>query len=575
MPRFPRALRVAALMAACLAIARPTLAERPLPGKPSAAPVPRLVALVRGPLARAGGGPARAAALRDALAPAAATLARHGLEVEPGPASRRAGLALVRLAARGPGLDAAAAAADLSATGAFAAVAPEFRVQLFDTRPNDPDLALQWFVDHGDSADVELPGAWDVARGDTGVVIAILDTGVDLGHPDLAAQIWTNRGEIAGNGLDDDGNGFADDVHGWDFGDGDADANPAPTFDALGMDVGFHGTFCAGIAAAATDNAEGIAGAGWACRLLPLKVSNAAGEITSDALAAAMLYAVDAGASVMSLSLGAAAAPGVPEFFQPLVDAADSAGVLVVAAAGNDGGDQPTYPAANDGVLAVGATDPAGARASFSNFGAWVDLAAPGALMWSALCRNYELDVLSQILYLYLFGWDGVRPYMFGDGTSFACPLVAGVAGLVRARFPTLSPAAVRARLVATGDPVAYDQPIGPKLNAWRAVHAPPLAVAAAAADDARWTAIAPNPARGAVALAFALPRPTAARVTVLDAAGRRVRTLADGPHAAGAHALRWDGRDAAGREVAPGVYLVRLEAGAARDTRRVVRVGR
>lgn len=553
---------VALALAALVVAGRPgaTLAEEAAAGQP------RIVAIVRGTW--------NADPRPDAArARAAAVLAARGLDARVVAAGRRAGLALVRLDARDPGLDVPAAVAALRATGAFVAVAPAFRVRLHDTLPNDPDLLYQWHVDNGDSADVELPGAWDVARGDTGTVIAILDTGVDLGHPDLAAQVWTNAGEVPANGLDDDANGYADDVHGWDFGEGDADPSPGPVFDPLGIDVGFHGTFCAGIAAAATDNGEGIAGAGWNCRILPLKVSNALGEITSDALGAAILYAIDAGASVISMSLGAPGDPGVPEFFQPLMDAADAAGVLTVAAAGNDGLDVPSYPAANDRVLAVGATDPLRERASFSNFGAWVDIAAPGSLMWSSICRNYELDELSQLIYLLLFSWDGVRPYMYGDGTSFACPLVAGVAGLVRARFPAMTPGQVRDHLVATGDPVPFDAPIGPLLNAWRAVQTPLVSVAGADPRTARWTAVAPNPAAGPVTLAFELSRATPVRLEVLDVAGRRVRRLADGVLPPGAHTARWDGRDDGGRAAPPGVYVAALEAEGVRLVRRLVRL--
>ncbi len=258
------------------------------------------------------------------------------------------------------------------------------------------------------------------------MVIGIMDTGVDLGHPDLASQIWSNPGEVPGNGVDDDGNGYVDDVKGWDFGNGDADPNPEPLFenlDSFVIDVGFHGTFVAGIAAAATGNLEGIAGAGWNCRILPLKVSNSAGEITSEAVGAAFLYATALHVPVLNMSLGGPGDPGVPEFFQALVDGASAAGVLCVAAAGNDGSETPSYPAGCTGVLAVGATDVNNVRADFSNWGGWVKVGAPGAMMWSAICRNYDVDETSQILYFYFFGWDLERPYMYGDGTSFACPL--------------------------------------------------------------------------------------------------------------------------------------------------------
>ncbi len=528
-------------------------------------------ALTLGPDGRARAREARVGAVLDALG---ITSARPLATM----AGDRAGFRTRFLALHSarPDFDPVRAAEALRATGAFRAVCPDYRLELYLTWPNDPDWPLQWYADDGDAASIRLQAAWDVARGDTGVVIAILDTGVDTGHPDLAAKIWHNPGEIPGNGLDDDGNGFADDTTGWDFGMNDADPNPEYTMDPSGLDVGFHGTFCAGIAAAGTDNGVGIAGAGWGCRLMPIKASHPDSGLRVAAVAEGFAYAAAQGADVLSLSFGAPGEPGVPEFFQALVDAADAAGVLCVAAAGNEGDSTRNYPAACANVLAVGATDDADARASFSQWGDWVDVAAPGALMWSTICRNYVLSDLDQIFYMYFFGWDGERPYMYGDGTSFACPLVAGVSGLVRARFPALTPGQVAAHLVATGDVVAYDYPVGVKVNAYRAVSTMPVGVEAAALPTAlRLEAPAPNPSRGEVRFGLALPSDGAVRVEVFDVAGRLVRTLAAGPRPAGTHALSWDGRDAEGRPVAGGLYLVRAATPAGTAQRKLVRLGR
>jgi subtilisin family serine protease len=475
-----------------------------------------------------------------------------------------------------PGFDPAQAALALTATGAFRAVSPNYRFGLFITQPNDVYLPYQWYVDDGDVADVRLPYAWDVERGDTSVVIAILDTGVDTSHPDLASRIWRNQGEVAGNGLDDDGNGLVDDVQGWDFGVGDNDPKPQYTSDASGIDVGFHGTFCAGIAAAATDNAEGIAGAGWNCRLMPLKVAHPDSGITSEAIAAAFLYAVDKGASVVSMSFGGPGDPGVPEFFQTLVDMATQAGAVCVAAAGNDGDSTRVYPAACDHVLAVGATDYSNARAEFSNWGPWVDVAAPGSAMWSTICQNYAFTDLDQLIYVFFFGWDGANPYMYGDGTSFACPLVAGICGLVRARFPSLTPELVIQHMITTGDAVAYDLPIGVKVNAFRAVTSVPTAVRLEARAPAlSLSGAAPNPMAAAGAIRFSLLFPARARLTLFDASGRKVRALVDAELEAGPHAVRWDGRNDAGALVATGVYFVRLENGGSALHSKVILIAR
>jgi subtilisin family serine protease len=389
-----------------------------------------------------------------------------------------------------------------------------------------------------------------------------MDTGVDLGHPDLASQIAVNPGEIPGNGIDDDSNGLVDDVTGYDFGNDDPDPNPEPLFDEIGLDIGFHGTFVAGVAAAATDNTEGIAGAGWNCRLLPLKVSNTAGELTVEAITAAFGYAADRGVSVLNMSLGGHDRPGVPEYFQALVDMADAAGVLCVAAAGNDGADSLSYPAACDRVLSVGATDIENMRAEFSNFGSWVRVAAPGASLFSTICRNYTVDDLSQLFYIFFFGWDGENPYMFGDGTSFACPLAAGACGLVRHRFPTLTPQQTLQHILVTGDSIAYDQPIGPKLNAFRAVSIGVTAVGAEAPSALAFARGRPNPFRLSTALRFNTAAAGPVTLGIYDTAGRLVRTLLDGVIPAGPHASVWDGADTGGEPVAAGLYFARLESG-------------
>jgi len=504
-------------------------------------------------------------------------LRRHGLDRARGvgpvarPGTPRFGERIWLLSSERPGFDPVAAARALQATGAVRAACPNYRFSLFSTTPDDLYLIYQWYVDDSGYADVGLPFAWDVETGDPSVVIAIMDTGVDTGHPDLSAKIWHNPGEIAGNGIDDDGNGLIDDFEGWDFGTNDKNPNPERTADASGIDVGFHGTFCAGIAAATTNNGEGIAGAGWNCRIMPLKVSHPVEGITAEAIAGAFAYAADEGASVLSMSFGGPGDPGVPEFFQALVDIATLSGTLCVAAAGNDGDSVPAYPAACENVLAVAATDFDNARASFSNWGEWVDVAAPGGLMWSTISRNYQVTVLDSLLYVFLFNWDTVNPYMFGDGTSFACPLAAGVCALVRSRFPGLTPQLVARHVVATGDAVAYDNPIGPKLNALRAVSLLPTSVATLPRAPTIAVHAAPNPIVGAGSIRFGLAAEGRARVALYDAGGRHVRQLADGRFAAGPHALPWDGRNDRGSPLAAGVYFVRLETPDAIVTSKVV----
>ncbi len=510
--------------------------------------------------------------------PVAAILQKHGLDrfaylyqAEPAKALHRRYLEL--LSSR-PDFDPEAAASELRATGLFRAVIPNYYVRVLSTIPNDPLVPQQWHIHSPGGADIHLPEAWDLARGARTTTIAIMDTGVDYTHPDLAATIWTNPGEIPDNGVDDDGNGFIDDVFGWDFGGNDSVPLPEPTIDpTLGLDIGFHGTHVAGIASAVTNNGEGGAGASWGCSIMALKVSDpVTGEIPDAAVAAAFVYASDMHADVLSMSFGAPGDPGVPEFFQTLVDDATASGVLCVAAAGNDVTSTLSYPAASNGVLAVVATDETNARADFSNFGPWVDAGAPGSQILSSICQNYEIDFLSQLFYILFFGWDGVSPYMLADGTSMACPLAAGVCALVKSQVPSLSPQQLAQVIIDNGDVVPYDQPIGKKVNAFKAVQAvvartgvepgptpPPPQPAGGRAIGL--VDIVPNPSNPRTAIRFALARPGSVRAEVFDVAGRHVRRLLDGALQAGLHQVVWDGADQSGRTVASGVYTVRVES--------------
>jgi subtilisin family serine protease len=271
------------------------------------------------------------------------------------------------------------------------------------------------------------------------------------------------------------------------------------------------------------------------------------------------------------MSFGTARQPGVPEFFQALVDQANAAGVLCVASAGNDGTGDVNYPAGCTGVLSVGSTEPDNTRSSFSNWGPTVRIGAPGSSMWSALCRNYVIDDFSQLFYEVFFLWDGFNPYMYGDGTSFAAPLASGVCALARAQHPSWGPQEVMSQVIASGDVVAFDEPIGPKLNAARAV-GPSLLAAAPAASDARLAA-APNPFVRQMTARFALAEGEHARLDIYDCGGRRVRRLIDGDLAPGDHEITWDGTDERGRRAPVGVYFVELTRPAGRQGLRIVRL--
>jgi len=490
--------------------------------------------------------------------PARRALSAHGL-VESRRFAAHGRTRVLRAAPGSANADVEAAGRALVAAGIARAAAPNLVLDLALT-PNDPLLPSQWYLGTT-SAGIRARNAWDLETGDPSVVIGIIDTGVDLGHPDLMNNIWENPGEIPGNLFDDDGNGFVDDIHGWDFSTNDADPNPVFAVDSLlGLDTGFHGTFAAGIAAGEGNNGLGIAGVAWGCRIMPLKVSDVNTEITLDAVTAAFEYAIDNGASVLNMSF-AGTNPILQPFFQPLVNDAVAADIVCVAAAGNAGTDITTYPAACDSVLAVAATTVANQRASFSNWGYYVDIAAPGDNIWSALARNYARDASNDLLFQLLYGWNGVDPYMSGSGTSYACPVVVGAVALVRGRFPTVTAPFVIKHMKETADIVpTYDNQIGGRLNVYEALNRyVDVADDLAAAAGARLGRATPNPVRidGVTSFAYTLAREGAVELAVFDLRGRRVAGIERGARGAGAHRAQWNGRDAAGSPVAAGLYFV------------------
>lgn len=294
--------------------------------------------------------------------------------------------------------------------------------------PNDPSFPSQWALQKINAAQ-----AWDVTQGDTTVVIAIVDTGVELNHPDIKANIWTNPGEIPNNGIDDDGNGYVDDVHGWDFIGKDyrnwrEDNDPSPT---AGNNA--HGTHVAGIAAASTNNGIGIASIGFMCKILPVKCSADNDDRASGGSYVlkgyeGIVYAARMEAKVINSSWGGS---GGSQFEQEIINFATQQGALVVAAAGNDRSNVFFSPAGYANVLGVAATDQSDIKAIFSNFGEFVDVSSPGVGIYSTLFPS---------------------TYDSWSGTSMASPLAAGLAGLVKSKFPNMTPVQVGEQIRVTSD---------------------------------------------------------------------------------------------------------------------------
>jgi subtilisin family serine protease len=262
---------------------------------------------------------------------------------------------------------------------------PNYFVHANETKPNDPYFDRLWGLHNdGDNdgingtedADIDAPEAWDVTTGSSAVVVAVIDSGVDVNHPDLQSNIWTNTGETPGNGIDDDGNGYIDDVNGWDFYVNDNDPR-----DAHG-----HGTHVAGTIAAVGNNGIGITGVSWSAKIMALRFLDAWGSGTTADAISAIEYASAMGADIINNSWGNSTY--TPS--EPLKEAIEASGALVVCAAGNSGWNNdtliPHYPSSyqSANIIAVAASDQDDDPAYFSNYGPFsVHVAAPGTNIYS------------------------------------------------------------------------------------------------------------------------------------------------------------------------------------------------
>lgn len=321
--------------------------------------------------------------------------------------------------------------------------------------PNDPYFSYQWALNQSNDFDVDAPEAWDIETGNPDITIAIIDSGVDYLHPDLSANIWINDDEII-DGADSDLNAFVDDTIGWDFCNNDNDP----------LDDNGHGTHCAGIASAVTNNSEGIAGLCWNCKIMPLKIINESGVGTMEHGAAAILYAVDNGADVISMSFGNTI---YSNLFDDVTEYAYNKGVFLVGAAGNNNNDRKHYPAAYDHVLAVAATDETDHRCdagdwfifSGSNYGDWVDISAPGNNIYSTM-PTYNVSMNKH-------GYG--KNYTEASGTSMACPYVAGLAGLLLSFDSNLNTSQLTSRIIYSADRLSPKEKIGRgRINAYEAL---------------------------------------------------------------------------------------------------------
>ncbi|MBK8039541.1 MAG: S8 family serine peptidase [Verrucomicrobiaceae bacterium] len=296
--------------------------------------------------------------------------------------------------------------------------------------PNDTSFTELWGLHNTGQAggtadaDIDAPEAWDLQTGSRSVAVGVIDTGIDHSHPDLAANMWVNPGEIAGNGLDDDGNGYVDDTRGWDFVNNDN--NP--------MDDNQHGTHCAGTIGAAGNDGSGVAGVNWQVSLVGLKFLSGSGSGTTSDAVEAVAYATDLGVDLTSNSWGGG---GFSQALKDVIDEANAEGILFVAAAGNAASDTDTsvnYPSgySSENILAVASTTQADELSGFSNYGAAsVDLGAPGSDIYSTVPGG---------------------GYGTLSGTSMATPHVAGACALLKAHRSTLTASEIKGLLMQSVD---------------------------------------------------------------------------------------------------------------------------
>lgn len=287
--------------------------------------------------------------------------------------------------------------------------------------PNDPSYSSQWGL-----AKINAPAAWDYFSAGSNIVIAIVDDAVQRNHPDLQPNLWVNTGETPNNNIDDDGNGYIDDINGYDVGSNDN--NPDPPSSSYG-----HGTHVAGIASARSNNGLGVASIGFSCKLMCVKATNSASSVSNGY--GGIVYAAASGARVINCSWGGL---GASTTGQNVINYAWNKGCIIVAAAGNDNVSTPFYPAGYNNVIAVASTNSSDAKSSFSNYGTWIDIAAPGSNIFSTTVSS---------------------SYGNMSGTSMASPMVAGLVGLMWSLNPGLPRASIINCLTSTATNINAQNP--------------------------------------------------------------------------------------------------------------------
>jgi thermitase len=439
-------------------------------------------------------------------------------------------------------------------------------VELVDSViPNDTYFNRQWgfrntgMFPTGDTAkagaDIKAIYAWAITKGDSSIIVGVLDSGVKWDHPEFSGRIWVNKGEIAGNGVDDDANGYKDDVRGWNFAYNNNNV----------MDDEGHGTNVATIIGAKANNSKGYAGLDWYCKIMPLKILDSTGSGYYSWWSSAMYYAANNGARVLNISAGGTSSD---QTMETALRYAFQKGCFIAASMANSNDSTKYYPAAYDTlVVAVGATDCQDRRATpfawggGSCYGSWIDVCAPGNKIYGL----YNKDTTS-------YGW-------YWSGTSQASPMVAGLASLLLAQDHTRTPRQLCTIIRATAD----DQVGRPsedkkgfdvfhgfgRINCYKAltynpndVPRPPLQSPSSFALYGNY----PNPFNPVTNIQFSIVNRQLTIMKVYDALGREVATLVNEVKEPGTYTVRFDGS-----HLASGIYFYKLAAGRFLKTRKMI----
>lgn len=416
---------------------------------------------------------------------------------------------------------------------------PDF-VYEADFIPNDPNIASQYHLSR-----IAAYTAWDISQGDTNVVIGIVDSGSDLDHPDLAANIKYNYAEIPNDLIDNDGNGYIDDWRGWDF--------AGPNYLSLSEDNDpnivssycEHGSHVSGCASQVTNNGVHGAGIGFKCKLLISK-HGADNDNTGSGYSyvyntnAGLTYCYQNGTKVINCSFGGTA-PST--YTQLVINNAWANGVIIVASAGNEGVNSPRYPASYQNVISVASTTSSDTKSWFSNYHSTVDVCAPGSNILSTLYNN---------------------SYAYFDGTSMSAPVTSGTVALIFSKFPSYTPEQVVTRLLTGCDSIYNLNPgyvglLGAgRINAFKSLQ-PLTSIAQNGLEVPNVFKLEqnyPNPFNPSTKINFSLPKSGVVKLTVYDLKGSEVETLVNESKQAGNYTVSFNAT-----MLSSGLYFYKLTA--------------